>query len=321
MRKNKVLPAIIVLLIIACTIFISDGLTYLVVSLMALMIIGIVQGNRSRAMKMTRWAKANPRKTQVFIIVVQIVLMVLGIFAGNNFKELGYELSDTTAYVFSALIVIGFASVHFQPRQKTIAIPQVVNKDRLAYLCIALSSFVMMVLFGNRIGDIYPNSPITHTIKAIDQVIFPDDNTLTARLNEATIEPDYSNDHKQVLTDKSSAKVVFASFAMRDNETNELLTESKKTTKANLKAEKKASKLEKKKARLINHLKNRMVAAGGIGVGAVLLIILLVITSCAGICLIALGSGAGAVIGGILVLGLSVFGIVKVAKRKKPKIE
>ncbi|MEP6700703.1 MAG: hypothetical protein ABJA85_05285, partial [Bacteroidota bacterium] len=163
MRKNIVLPATIVLIIIACTIFIRDGLTYLVASLMALIVVTIIHLNRSRVMKMTRWAKANPRKTQVFIIVAQIVLMALGIFAGNNFKELGYELSDTTAYVFSALIAIGFASVHFLPRQKAIAIPQVVNKNRLVYLGIALSSFVMMVFFGNRIGDIYPNSPITHT--------------------------------------------------------------------------------------------------------------------------------------------------------------
>ena len=156
MKKKILLPAMVVLAIIACTIFISDGLTYLITSLMALAIMGTIHRNRSRVMKITRWAKANPKKAQVFITGLQIALMALGILAGNNFKELGYEFSDTTAYVFSTIIVIGFLSVPFLPKRSTIAIPKVVNRHRLAYMGIALSSFVMMVLFGNRIGGQLP---------------------------------------------------------------------------------------------------------------------------------------------------------------------
>ncbi len=321
MRKKILFTTMIFLVVAACTIFISDGLTYLVTFLMGLVIMSTIHRNRSRVTKMTRWAKANPKKAQVFIIVVQIALMVLGIFAGNNFKELGYEFSNTTAYVFCIIIAVSFSTINFLPKRSTIAMPIEVNRNRLAYLGITLSSFVIMVLFGNRIGDIYPNSPITHTIKAIDQAIFPDDNMLTANVNDAAIEPNYVINYKQTLTDESSAKAVFASLTISDNETIKLPTESNKTTKANLKAEKKAIRMEKKKARLMNHLKNRMAAAGGIGVGAILLIILLVLTSCAGICLIISGGGAGAVAGGVAVLGLSIFGIVKLVKGKKQKTE
>lgn len=318
MKKNIALPAIIVLIIITCTIFISDGLTYLVASLMALAIIGIIQYNKPAVMKMTRWAKANPKKAQLFIIVVQIVLMAMGIFAGNNFKEMGYELSNTTAYVFSAIIAIGFATVHFLPSKKTIAIPQEVNKNRLVYSGIALSSFVMMIFFGNRVGEMYPNSPITHAIRSIDRAIFADN----ANVNDAAMEPEYSINYNQALTDESSSQPVFASFSVSNNETIKLPAESKKDSKANLKAERKANKLEKKKARLMNHLKSRMAAAGGMGVGAILLIILLVITTCAGICLLISGfggGGAGAVIGGAAIAVGSIWGIIKIIKKNKRK--
>ncbi len=167
MKKNIILPATIVLAIITCTMFISDGLTYLVTSLIALAIMGTIHLCRTRVLKITRWAKANPKKAQMFITVLQIALMALGIIAGYNFKKLGYELSNTTAFVFSTIIVIGFLSVPFLPKRSTIAIPKQVNKHRLAFMSIAVSSFVMMVLFGNRIGDIYPNSPITHVAEAI----------------------------------------------------------------------------------------------------------------------------------------------------------
>ena len=74
MKKNIILLAIIVLAIITCTIFISDGLTYLVTSLMALAIMGTIHRHRTSVLKITRWAKANPKKAQVFITGLQIAL-------------------------------------------------------------------------------------------------------------------------------------------------------------------------------------------------------------------------------------------------------
>ena len=153
--------------------------------------------------------------------------MALGILAGNNFKELGYEFSDTTAYVFCTISVIGFLSVPFLPKRSTIAIPQVVNRHRLAYMGIALSCFVMMVLFGNRIGDDYPNSPLTHAVRAIDQAIFPDNST-DANLYDAASEPVYSKNYGQALTHESSNMAVFAAFIVYDKETITPSTLSKK---------------------------------------------------------------------------------------------
>jgi hypothetical protein len=320
MKKNIILPAVIVLAIITCTIFISDGLIYLVASLMALVIMGTIQRNRSRVMKITRWGKANPHKAQALITMLQTALMALGIIAGYNFKKLGYELSDTTAFVFSTIIVTGFLSVHFLPKRSTIAIPSEVNKHRLAFMGIALSSFVMMVLFGNRIEDKYPNSPITYAVKAIDQAIFPDNSNLYADPNDFASDPVDSENYGLALNDKSSAMAVFASYSVYDKETINPPAYSKKETRAKLKAEKKANRLEKKKARMLNRLeKYRLAFAGGLSVGAVLLIILLIGTLCGGICLIIGGFGGSAALIplGAIVAGGSIWGLIKIFKGSK----
>lgn len=319
----------IVIVIIACTLFMSDGLIYLVTSLMALVIMGTIRRNRSKVIQMTRWAKAHPKKAQVFITVLQIALLALGIMAGYNFKELGYELSDTTAFVFSTIMVLGFLSVRFLPKRSTIAIPKDVNRQRFAFMGIALSSFVMMVLFGNKMEDQYPNSPITQVVKAIDQAIFPDNSTQDQALNTASSQMYYSKNYEQTLPVKSSTGIIFASYTINEEEAIKPLSDIKKKSKSNLKAEKKAQKFEKKKTKIINRLgKHRLSLAAGLSGGAVLLIILLVIATCAGACLFTFGVlglidgyllGILGILAGAGIGWLSIKGIGKVAKKDKQK--
>jgi hypothetical protein len=320
MSKKIILPAIIVLIIIACTIFISDGLTYLITSLMALAIIATVR-NWSRGMKITRWAKANPLKAQLLITVIQILLMIFGIIAGYNFKKLGYELSGTTAFVFSTILVTGFLSVHFLPKRSIIAIPTEVNKHRLIFMSIALSSFVLMVMTGNRIGEMYPNSFITHGLEATDQAIFPDNSTQYADRSDVTLEPVNSENHMQALTANSTSLAIYASLVANEKETIEPPSYSKKESREKFKAEKKANRLEKKKAKMLKRVEKRLALAGALTTGAVLLIILLSLTLCAGICLIIAGfSGSAALVPlGAVVAGGSIWGIIKVSKANKRK--
>ncbi|MEO8764234.1 MAG: hypothetical protein ABI416_08100 [Ginsengibacter sp.] len=319
MKKDTILAALMVLTIIACTIFISDGLTWLITPLMALTIGGIIHYNRQKVMKMTRWAKANPGKAQVFITVAQIALMALGIFAGNNLKEIGYEFSNTTAYVFGTIIVIGFLSVPFLPKRNAITIPKVVNRRRLAYLGITLSSFVMMAVFGNRLESDYPDSSLTYAVRAIDNVIFQD-KSLSRNGEEEAAEPAYDRNERQALTGGSSNIAVSVAYTIYDKETITPYTLSKKDLR---KAERKIKRFERNKQKMMELLNKRLAMEGVTGVAAVLLIILLVITTCAGICLMILGATAGSVILGALIAGGSIFGIVKIAqgKKRKPKTE
>ena len=177
---------------------------------------------------------------------------------------------------------------------------------------------MVVTLFGNRLESDYPNSPLTYAVRAIDQAIFPD-NTTYADLYDEALEPGYSKNYGQALADGSSNIAVFAAYTIYDKETITPSTLSKKEIREKLKAEKKAKKFERKKQKMMNLVKKRLVLAAGIGAGGVLLIILLVITSCAGICLMILGADAGSVILGAIITAASIFGIVKIAGGKKRK--
>ncbi len=323
MKKNTILSVSLILVIIACTIFISDGLTYLITSLMALTIVVIINLNRQRIMKLTRWAKANPRRAQVFITILQIALMALGIFAGYNSKELGYEFSEATPYVFGTITALGFLSVPFLPRRNTIAIPAVVNRHRLIYISITLSSFVLMTVFGNRMKSSYPDSLLTHAVSAIDKAIFTDNSTPADPGDEA-LEPAFERNYEQALAEGSSGNLaVFAVFTIPGKETITSSTLSKKEAREKLKTEKKAYRLEKRKTRMMNLLiKHRLALEAGTTILAVLLIILLIGTTCAGICLIigAFGdAGVGSVLLGAVITAGSVWGIIATGKMFKRK--
>jgi len=320
MRKNFLLPLIIVLGIIASSIFITDGLIYLVASLMTIVILGIIRHNGSWGMKLTRWSKANPRKAQVLITALQLALGALGMMVGYNLQKLEYDLSDRTALVFSTIIVVGFFLVRFLPKRTTIAIPAEVKRSRFAYMSIALSSFFMMVFTGNRIEEMYPNSAVTHTLSVIDKVIFSDNYSESSdgASNWLTRE-----NFGHSMKPEASAVAVFVSLTGNEKETVKPPTYSKKETRAQLKAEKKAKKLERKKNKLINlFTKKRTKWAAAMTAGAVILIILLVFTACAGVCLIIAGfsgEGAGYAVVGVIVAALSVWGITKVSKKEREK--
>ncbi len=291
---------------------------------MALAIMGVIHLNRRTVMKITRWAKNNPGKTQVLITVLQLVLMAVGIFAGYNLREMGYEFSNATAYIFSAIIITSFLSIPFLPKRNVIAIPTKVNRRRLSYISIALSSFVMMTVFGNRVANDYPNSTLTHAVRTVDKAIFTDNSAL-GDFNDAAPEPVYDRNYGQPSAEESSNSniAIFAAYTIYDKETITPSTLSKKEIKEKLKAEKKAKRFERQKQKMMNLIKKRLAAAGVTGAAAVILIVLLVITSCAGICLILLGGTAGSVILGALIAGGSIFGIVKIAQgnKRKPKTE
>jgi hypothetical protein len=269
-------------------------------------------------MKITRWGKANPGKAQLLITILQVALMMLGMIAGYNFYRLGYSFSDTSAFVFGTIMIACFLSVHFLPKRTTIAIPAAVNKHRALFMGIALSSFVLMVITGNRVEDKYPNSFVANSLKAIDEAIFHDSDIQYAELNNVISGQVNSEDHDLALAVNSPTIVV----APAKNETLEANSFSTKENREKLKAEKKVKKLEKKKARMMKRLETlRKAFAGGMSAGAVLLMILLICTLCAGVCLIIAGfsGSAGLIPLGAVVAGGSIWGIIKISKGNRSK--
>lgn len=130
--------------------------------------------------------------------------------------------------------------------------------------------------------------------------------------------------YRKALAVNASSLAVNASFASFNNETVEPSPDLKKETREKLKAEKKIKKLEKKIKKLTRLLsKKRLGFMAAITAGAVILLILLIIPLCGGICLMIAGfggSGAGYVFLGALLAGGSIFGMVKLSQGgKKPK--
>lgn len=320
MKNNILFVSFAILIVLACSIFISDGMTYIVSLLMGLSIIGGIRSNKKWVMKMTRWAKANPGKAQVYISIIQITLLLLGIITGYNLKELGYEFSNTSVYIFTAIMASGFAYVPFLPKRSIIAIPQQLEKNRFAFMSIALSSVVLMAIAGNRIGDLYPDSPVTHILEKIDQTIFPEDPTPFTEFDHTQIGQVTSIENKRYLI-RSSAKPLLAAVDVRakkeinksSNSRNHSLKKSGKSKRELRIATRKARKEFRKLKR--DRRKNYRRAGSGAACGlAILLVILLLAPLCAGICFIVglFGNGSAlAVIGGVGLTALSIWGMVE----------
>lgn len=303
MKKIILLTSLVAVSITASIVLLSDGLTYLMVALMALTILGAMRMNKSGVMKMTRWSKANPKRAQWLITVIQLFLMILGIITGKNLKELGYQFSDVTTYVFGAIMIIGFLSVPFWPKRNTIALPKIVDRQRLAYLAISLSSLVMTAQIGNRIGDLYPDSSITHAIDRIDQSIFSDKvidylgyiQGSSEQINEIQATQATTGGLAVFVVNSGRGLKTIDQSVLPDNITSPTTLNKAPTTKKEIRMAKKDLRKNYRKAAL---------AASSVGSG--IAIFFLVILICVGACLFV--GGIGAITGGEVALGI--FGIL-----------
>ncbi len=324
--KKRILIIAMIVAVAVCSIFLRDGLTYIITSIMALIIISVARKNKSRIMKVTRWAKINPKKSQVFITIVQILLMATGLILGYNLKKLGFEFSDTTGYLFSSLMIIGLLSVPFLPKRKTIAIPKTVQKHRLAYLSMVLAIFTLMAFAGNRTETLLPNSPLTHTLEKIDQFMFQDDSSQTIGINQSPSKQIQDENNNQFLTNHSNAKSIFTSQTIGDkkNESKAIYAvyvkpnsgvkgQSKSKKKTERKAKRKAKKQLKKWMKKNRKKIKRAAASAGLCALGIVLIILLLVPLCAGICLALgiFGASVATVIGGIALTAGSIWAMIK----------
>ncbi len=309
MKKNIVLLVLLAVVLAACTLLLPDGPAYPVATLMVLAVLGTMWAKRSTMLKLTRWAKANPAKTQWTIAGIQLTLIALGLLLGYNLKALDFTFSDATAYLFSVLMIAGFLVLPFRPQRKAITLPAEVNRHRLAYLAVALSGFVLTAFFGNRIGDAMPDALVTRILEKTDQAIFSENSPVYSGLYRVMGKETAGVDSRSTQGEAPAlASLKFydkAAFGRNDK----AQTSVKKAAKAKRQTDRKAKKEFRKQL--------RRVFSTGACVAAVFLIILLVGTTCAGICLFIYGVGepsVAAIIFGPIVAFLSVWAIVKVAK-------
>jgi len=319
MKKNLLLLIATTVLLVAAALFVNDGWIYSAAAIAATIIVASIRYFHARVLKITRWAKQNPRKTQVVITVVQILILSLGLLIGYDLKELGYQFSDTPIFIFGIILSVGFFSTPFLPKRKSIAIPAAVNRDRIAYMSIVLSAFVIMVVTGNRVEEKFPNTTLCLTLRSIDQAIFSPDNFSDDEENMSELNAIRPTG---ILLEKNSSTLAFASSTPADENSVTSTIHPENDSKEKIKGSKKAQKFERKKKRFMKRIeKLRKAFAGGASVGVILLVILLIGVCCAGICIALSGGGAGSVFLGLIILGLAVFGIIKLLNHKEKVIE
>ena len=319
MKKHLVLITATIVFSLALTAFTTEGIIYLATALMATIVIIALRNSGPRMMQFTRWAKANPKKTQVWITVGLVFLLSLGLVIGYDLMQLGYKFSDATALVFSLVMITGFFSVPLFSKKNAITLPFTLNRYRLVYTAILIAAYALAVITGNRIKDKYPDSILANALASIDQKIF---GAVDSNMEEEQFS--MSDAANQVTGTEAAVFAAFPSTEINESPSSEP-TLSKKEAKAKLKELKKAEKLEKKQKRMMKRVEKwrKMFAAGGSG-ASVLLIILLALGVCTGICLIIAGfsgGGAWAAVLGVAVTTACIYGIVKVSKKRREQRE
>ena len=300
MKKNLSITALAAAALFAGALLLPDGMIYLVVALMASAVLAFLQFNRKNTIKTTRWAKAHPQLAQGYIAVIQLSLMALGLFSGYNLYKMEVTLSDTTAHVFTALMVLGFLSVKFLPVRDALVMPETMNRRRLAFLGISISTLFLMTFSGNRLSERYPGSVAVGVLGKVDNAVFGADAPQDALIG-------------QIIETPPTALGVIA-LPGSESTLDTDATPEKNTLKAE-KAQKKLKKFQKKLQKWSKKKWFRAGASAGACVLGIFLILLLLVPLCAGICLITGAFGAEAtalsIVGGILLTGLSIFGMVK----------
>lgn len=320
MKKNLLLTGLFLLTITSFFLLTTDGWVYLSVALMAAIPLAALRLFRKRFMKITRWAKTHQWSAIGLITLLQVIILILGLVTGYNLQKAGFEISGISIFVFSAIMVLGFFTVHFLPKQQTIAIPSRVNRDRLAYLSIMVSSFVLTVATGNRIEERFPHSALTYALQSIDKTVFPAVEVSAEDLETPVLRQDNS---REPVVSGFSTMFITASLVVNENETIQPSGDAKKELKEKKKLEKRALKFEKKKAKIVKRInKWRKAMAAGSGVGTALMFILLLLALCSGICLMVGGFGGGSPwIGvlGILITAAVIWGFVELFKKSPTK--
>ena len=92
---------------------------------------------------------------------------------------MGVEISDTPMYIFGGLSIAGFLSVPFFKKKKQFVLPKTVNRNRLSFLTVLVSSFIISNGIGNNLATKFPDSSVTQIVQNADQSIFGSANDRT----------------------------------------------------------------------------------------------------------------------------------------------
>ena len=157
----------------------GNVLMYALAVLMSIASFFTIKKRKKFFRKTTKWANVNPIKTQFLIAGIELALLGLGVFSGFNLHKMGVEISDTPMYIFGGLSIAGFLSVPFFKKKKQFVLPKTVNRHRLSFLTVLVSSFIISNGIGNNLATKFPDSSVTQIVQNADQSIFGSANDST----------------------------------------------------------------------------------------------------------------------------------------------
>lgn len=314
MKNNNLLITAFFSVLALGVILFKDEMTYLLAALISIITMSALIHAKSLVITLTRWSKAHPRTTQFSIVVMQLLLIILGLVIGKNLRELEILMADGSIFVFSALLIGGFLLVPFRMKPTAIALPKEVERKRIGFMSITLSTFMLMILMGNRTADYYPSSPVTLAIDKIDHYIH-------AKRIESFTQLYYNSLSGYEPNQITTPIVKLAIVPVKDLSTTTILNAPDVMTPQQVFSPPLITKKDFRNAKKQFMKEIRKADTKNLCGLAVILIILLAITSCAGICLIiggfgGFGSGGSVVAAllGIVILSGSIYGITQAAK-------
>ena len=240
----------------------GNGILLLTTTIMALSILAGLRLGKKRFKKLTKWAKANPKKTQLIIAGIQLPIMAMSLYGGYNLHKLGYSISEAPMYAAAGIMALGMSTVPFVMKRNKFILQARLNRRKMAFLGVSLASMMLMVGFGNNVEKNQPNSIVSHVFQKVDQSIFSQNMADSQNINFSKAE---------------------------------------------------SSQVEKDAQKKISN--KRKALGAGLAFLAVLGFILLIVTFCAGICMIifAIGGGSSAIFLGLGGLALAILSIMGMA--------
>jgi hypothetical protein len=192
----------------------GDRFILVATALIGLSVLAAIRLMRPVTSKLTRWAKANPKKTQGLIAGIHLPLLGMGVMNGYSLDQMGYELSDPLLYGFGAAAVAGFAAAPYVRQQDWMVLPRTVNRNRLAFLGIVLSTLMLATGFGNKLERNYQNTYLASTVRSLDQTIFATSLTTETDSDNTTIIQAKEKDDRKAKAGMSAAGAFFLTFLL-----------------------------------------------------------------------------------------------------------
>lgn len=176
----------------------SDGFLYGLSALMGLSLFAFIRKFKSTTLKITNWAAKNKIESQALIAGLQIIFAGLGIAVGKNLADMGYELSNTAAYIFGGILVASFFNSLRQKASKKIDLFKSFFRRKLSFLVIIVSSFMTMIHAGNQFKNPEAvKNPVSHLLQKYD------DNS-SLRADKTTVNSEVSAPaHKETMRSKA----------------------------------------------------------------------------------------------------------------------